>query len=73
MRKQFDIQVAQDMFRKWDILRGYGKGTGVVIKKFKEAGNTTLMLYPYNVPKNKYLRFLKFQWLKLRVWLKIIR
>ena len=73
MRRQFDIQIQGAVFRKWEIVKTYGYGTGIVIKFFKEAGSVTVRLYPYKVPKNRYARFLKFQWLKLRVWLKIIK
>jgi hypothetical protein len=72
MRKRFDVQIVGAEFRKWEIIKTYGHGTGIVIKTFKEAGATTLRLYPYKRPKNKTIAFLKFQWLKFRVFFKII-
>lgn len=61
-------------FRKWEIKKNFSDGaTSVVIKKVNRISVIEVTVYPYSVPKNKCLRYLKFKWLKLIVWLKVIK
>lgn len=67
------ISVAENTYRKWDLIRVGSTGqTGIIIKSGAGSVFHSYSIYPYKHPKNKIWRFLKFQWLKLRVFLKII-
>lgn len=72
MKKTFSIYVRSE-FRKWDMLKSPGGQKAIVINSVNESHGATLTVFPYKSPKKKWLRMLKFNWLKLRVWLKIIR
>lgn len=64
-----------DPYRKWDFIRiGGSNQQGIVIgKEFVNKLGVEYLIYPYTTPKNKVLRRLKLLWLKLRVYLKIIK
>lgn len=71
----FTLSASNSDIRQWDIIKRsglHGCATGIVLKKVIGPGLVTTTIYPYKVPKNKLWSFLKFQWLKLRVFLKII-
>jgi hypothetical protein len=64
------ILIKGDPFERYDIIRSFhytGVHTGIVTDKIKENGSTKLIILPYKVPKNKWLRILKLWWLKIRV------
>ena len=74
-QKTISIGVVGEPYRKWDIIRIAGSNQlGIIIGiDLDNKLGAEYSIYPYTTPKNKFLRRLKFQWLKLRVWLKIIK
>ena len=67
------ISIAEDHYRKWEMLRVGSTGqTGIIIKSGSGSLFHSYTIYPYKHPRNRFWRFIKFQWLKLRVFLKII-
>ncbi len=74
MNKNPKVILASDFYRKWDtVMINSTKQTGIVIRKGGGASVALYTIYPYVTPKNKLRKWIKFNWLKLRVWLKIIR
>jgi hypothetical protein len=74
MSKAIKITVVNETgsFRKWDTL--YIIGRTVLVVAVADKGNTAnLTLYPYKKSKNKTVFWLRFKWIKLMVFLKIIR
>jgi len=67
-QRGFIMNISQDVFSRYEVLKTQSNGgTGIVTEKFKHNGATKLTVRPYKVPTNKYLRFFKFLWLRIRL------
>lgn len=73
MNKTLTITVTGCQLRKWDYIKTHSNGgTAIVIKTKPGVCLDTITCYPYSQPKNKFSAFFKFQWLRIRLFLKII-
>ena len=81
MRKEFTITVRQGSSRgdfaprKWDIVKinSSGREAIVINEAVKNETMANIRLYPYKRKKTKLGKWVWFKWLKLRIWLKIIK
>lgn len=74
MSKTVTLSSIPNDYRKWETIRIAGTNqTGVIIKTTPFPGMVNMTVYPYKHPRNRLMRILKFKWLKLRVWLKIVK
>lgn len=73
------------MYHKWEFLKAGCESPLIIIgietppiqhqaQNYQSpTWDVTYIVHPYKTPKSKVLRFLKFQWLKLRVALNLIK
>lgn len=83
MKKEFTITLKAGSLRgdfypkKWEIIKINSNGSeGIVISEpYYGISNTIKQysIYPYKRKKTKFGKWLWFKWLKLRIWLGIIK
>lgn len=72
--KTFRIETYSKDFRKWDIIRIAGsKQEGVVLDVSQSGGAHSITMYPYRRRKTIFGKGVWFLWLKLRIWLEVIK
>lgn len=74
-QKTISIAYRGESLKRWDIfVVGGTRDEGIVIfDPVVRSGHSCVTVYPYKRKKTKLGKWLWFKWLKLRIWLKIIR
>lgn len=81
MKKEFTITVRQGSMRgdfaprKWDVVKINSTGSEAIVinDSLKSDTMAVIHVYPYKRKKTKLGKWLWFKWLKLRIWLNIIK
>ncbi len=74
MSKKYNITFHYDGgIDKWDVIYVNGSQCAIVINKIEMNGGSFITCYPYFPSKYRFVRWYRFLFLKIRVWLRVIR
>ncbi len=74
IKKSFTLWINGGPFRKWDYI-AFDRGTALVIDSHLDFPSSSVVTYkviPYKTPRNKFVKFIKFNLLRISLTLHIL-
>jgi hypothetical protein len=63
----FDVRITGNPFRRWDMIKVDIHNEGIITEQIVRDDATIATVYRYKPHKNRWIRMIKFWWLKLKV------